>query len=165
MDTQNFEQQQEYPNPFMLAAIKEARRGIKKGHGGPFGAVVVRNGEIVGRGHNQVLNRRNPVLHGEIMAISDACKRLNTHDLYGCDVYSTSEPCPMCLAACMWANTRNNYYGCTLKDNELIGFRDNKFNDVLHIDRSKIDNLHELDRDECLKLFEKYNKMRHKKIY
>jgi len=65
----------------------------------------------------------------------------------------------------MWANLRNNYYGCTLADNEMIGFRDNKFNDLLHFDRSELKNLHELDREACLKLFEKYNKMKKKKLY
>ena len=149
----------------MQQAIKEAEQGIKKGHGGPFGAVVVKDGQIVGRGHNKVVINKNPTLHGEMVAIADACKKLDTFNLAGCDIYTTGEPCPMCLCAIMWANIGKIYYGCTIKDNEVIGFRDDIFNKIMNIDRKKIKNLHELDRAACLELFDKYNKIQDKQNY
>jgi len=149
----------------MQQAITEAEQGIAQGHGGPFGAVIVRDGQIVGRGHNRVVINKNPTLHGEMVAIADACKNLDTFDLSGCDIYTTGEPCPMCLCALLWANIGKIYYGCTIKDNEVIGFRDDKFNNVMSIDRKKITNLYELDRAACLKLFAKYNKIKDKQNY
>ena len=81
-------------NKFMKAAIKEAYKGINKHEGGPFGSVIVKDGKIVGRGHNKVLLMHDCACHGEMMAIRDACKRLGTFDLSGCDLYTTSSPCP-----------------------------------------------------------------------
>ena len=98
-------------NEFMRSAIEQARIGIKNGEGGPFGSVIVKNGEIVGRGHNQVLINADATCHGEMQAIRDASKNLGTHDLSGCELYTTGEPCPMCLAACMWANIERIYFG------------------------------------------------------
>ena len=152
-------------NKFMQEAIREAEDGIENGHGGPFGAVIVKDDKIVGRGHNQVIVHKNPTLHGEMVAISDACKNLGTFNLDGCDIYTTGEPCPMCLCALLWANIRNIYYGCTIADNEKIGFRDNRVNDFLNIDRSKLKNLHQIDKEECLKLFERYYNIKNKTNY
>ena len=157
-------------NLFMREAIREALKGFKSGHGGPFGAVVVKQNkdgirEIVGRGHNMVLAENNPLRHGEMVAIADACKNLGTFDLTGCDLYTTGEPCPMCLAGIMWANINNVFYGCTIEDNEIIGFRDNKFNKLLSINRKNFTNMYELDRDMCLLLFEDYNKSKNKRLY
>ena len=149
----------------MHEAIKEAEKGIAKGHGGPFGAVIVKDGKVIGRGHNKVVSKKNPTLHGEMVAIADACKKIKSFDLAGSDLYTTGEPCPMCLCASMWANINNIYYGCNIKDNETIGFRDDKFNTFMTIDRKKITNLHELEREECLKLFEKYNQIKDKTMY
>ena len=151
-------------NRFMKIAIDEARDGIKKGHGGPFGTVIVKDGEIVGIGHNKVLLKNDPTCHGEVAAIRDACKNLNTYDLTGCELYTTGEPCHMCLCACMWANIDKVYYGCTVKDNEIIGFRDEKFNKIFGGREKLGDFLECIDRDECLKLFDEYNKM-NKTIY
>ena len=106
---------------FMKEAVKEAYDGIKNGHGGPFGSVVVKNGEIIGRGHNRVLSEKDPTCHGEIMAIKDACKNLGSHDLTGCDIYTTAAPCPMCKGALLWANISKVYYGCTIEDTDKIG--------------------------------------------
>ena len=108
-------------NKFMEMAIEEAKKGILQGHGGPFGCVIVKNDEIVGKGHNEVLKNNDPTCHGEIMAIHEACKTLNTFDLKGCEVYTTGEPCPMCLAALLWANVEKVYYGCNIFDTEKIG--------------------------------------------
>ena len=145
----------------MRQAIAEAREGIHAGHGGPFGTVIVKDGKIVGRGHNCVLLLNDPTCHGEVAAIRDAGKNLNTFDLSGCELYTTGEPCHMCLCACMWANISKIYYGCTIEDNSIIGFRDGKF-DKIFGGRDKLgDYMQEIDREECLKLFEEYNNMQH----
>ncbi|MCQ2144631.1 MAG: nucleoside deaminase [Bacteroidales bacterium] len=147
---------------FMRLAISEAREGIINGHGGPFGTVIVKDGEIVGRGHNRVLIDCDPTAHGEVSAIRDACRRLGTHDLQGCTLYTTGEPCHMCLCACLWANVSKVYYGCTIEDNGMIGFRDDKF-DQLFGGRDKLgDFMSEIDREECVRLFEEYLAMNHK---
>ncbi|MCI6722600.1 nucleoside deaminase, partial [Treponema porcinum] len=91
---------------FMKEALSEAYNGIENRHGGPFGTVIVRDGKIVGRGHNKVLLNRDPTCHGEMEAIRDACKNLDTFDLSGCELYTTAEPCPMCLGAILWANIK-----------------------------------------------------------
>ena len=114
-------------NKYMRMAINEAKKGIRNGHGGPFGAVIVKNDEVIARGHNQVVKNNDPTCHGEIMAIHKACKKLGTFDLSGCEIYTTGEPCPMCMAAILWANIEKIYYGCNILDTEEIGFRDKKF--------------------------------------
>lgn len=147
-------------NKFMRMAIKEAKKGIESHHGGPFGAVIVKDGKVVGKGHNQVLKNNDPTCHGEIMAIHKACKNLKTYDLSGCELYTTGEPCPMCYAAILWANIDKVYYGCTIQDNENIGFRDKKFYEMQQPEfRNKI--VKELDREKCLELFEYYNSLEH----
>jgi len=157
-------------NKFMKEAIAEATKGVFLGHGGPFGAVIVKQNkdgikEIVGRGHNRVIKENNPTRHGEMVAIADATKNLGTFDLTGCDIYTTGEPCPMCLGALMWANINNIFYGCTIEDNEKIGFRDNKFNDIMSIKRKTFYNMYQIERDACLELFDMYNKINNKKSY
>ena len=152
-------------NKYMELAINEAEIGINNSHGGPFGSVVVKNGEIVGRGHNQVLLNNDPTCHGEMQAIRNACTNLNTFDLTGCELYTTGEPCPMCLAGCLWANIDKVYYGCTIEDNEKIGFRDKKFDELLGGRTNLKDYLVMLNRDECLNLFEKYLSIEDKKNY
>ena len=152
---------EEAESPFMAAAIEEAYEGIEHGHGGPFGSVIVCDGEIIGSGHNRVLLNNDPTCHGEVDAIRSTCADLGTFDLSGCELYTTGEPCPMCLFACMWANIDKVYYGCTIEDNSLIGFRDEKF-DELTGDREKMtDYLECIDRDACLKLFADYSEMEH----
>ena len=143
-------------NAFMSAAISEAREGIEKGHGGPFGCVIVKDGRIIGRGHNEVVARRDPTCHGEIMAIRDACGNLSSFDLQGCELYTTAEPCPMCFGAILWANIGKIFYGCNISDSEAIGFRDKLFYET---DRSMAQ---ELDREECLEIFEEYSKKKNR---
>lgn len=146
-------------NKYMEIAIKEAEEGIKNQHGGPFGSVIVKNGEIIASGHNHVLANNDPTCHGEIDAIRKACEKIGSYDLTGCELYTTGEPCPMCLCACMWANIEKVYYGCTINDNERIGFRDEKFDELMGGREKLRDYLVECDRDECLKLFDEYNEM------
>lgn len=146
-------------NPFMNLAIAEARTGIHLGHGGPFGAVVVRDGTVIGSGHNMVLVAHDSTCHGEIAAIRNAEQHLGTHDLSGCELYTTGEPCPMCLAAIMWANIGRVYYGATIHDNALIGFRDEVFDRMFGDRRAFGDLLVPLDREACLRLFGEYRNL------
>lgn len=146
-------------NIYMKTAIEEATRGIKNNEGGPFGSVVVKDNKIVGRGHNQVVLLGDPTCHGEMQAIRDACKNLGTFDLSDCILYTTGEPCPMCISACMWANIKKVYYGCTISDNEDIGFRDKRFYDELNM-KKQSDYTECIDREECLKLFSEYKSMK-----
>lgn len=157
--TSKLQQVAEAQSEFMQIAIQEAREGISNGDGGPFGTAIVRDGVLIASGHNHVLAYNDPTCHGEVDAIRKACKRLGTFDLTGCELYTTGEPCHMCLCACMWANISKIYYGCTIADNEIIGFRDNKF-DQIFAGRDKLgDYMTEIDREACLRLFQDYSRM------
>ena len=144
---------------FMKIAIEEAQTGIRAGHGGPFGCVIVKDGEVIGRGHNEVIKNSDPTCHGEMMAIRNACKNIGTYDLSGCELYTTAEPCPMCLGAILWSNIRKVYYGCNISDTDKIGFRDKVFYE------SEKNISEELDRAECLKVFEEYDNIQNRKLY
>lgn len=146
-------------NDYMEIAISEARTGIYNGDGGPFGSVIVKDGKIIGQGHNHVVSNHDSTSHGEIEAIRNAEANIKSFDLTGATLYTTGEPCPMCLAACMWANIDIVYYGCTIEDNEMIGFRDKKFDEMFGGREAFNDYLVEIDRDACLKLFEEYLKL------
>ncbi|MBO4523836.1 MAG: nucleoside deaminase [Ruminococcus sp.] len=146
-------------NKYMEKAVEEARTGIKSGHGGPFGCVIVKDGVIVGSGHNEVIKRKDPTCHGEVMAIRDACKKLKTYDLSGCELYTTAEPCPMCAGAVMWANIKKVFFGCNINDTDSIGFRDKVFYE------SEDRFFEELDREECLNVFKEYQALKSRKHY
>lgn len=109
---------------FMREAVRLSRDKMRRGAGGPFGAVVVRDGKIVGRGWNRVTSMNDPTAHAEVTAIRDACKKLNTFQLVDCELYTSCEPCPMCLAAIYWARFKNVFYANTRKDAARIGFDD-----------------------------------------
>ncbi len=110
---------------FMLEAIKLSEEKMKEGHGGPFGAVIVRDKKIIARGYNNVLSSNDPTAHAEVDAIRKACKDLNTFQLQDCELYTSCEPCPMCLGAIYWARLSKVYYGNTRQDAASIGFDDN----------------------------------------
>ena len=153
-------------NIYMKMAVNEAKKGIKNGHGGPFGAVIVKDGVVIGIGHNKVVKSGDPTMHGEIDAIKNACKNIKTFDLKGAEIYTTGEPCPMCLGAILWANINKIYYGCTIKENEMIGFRDNIFYKKLDLSTEKMKGkIKQIDHDECLKLFEEYKNIKDKINY
>lgn len=146
-------------NKFMQIAKENADTGILKNEGGPFGAVIVdENNNIISNGNNQVLNQKDPTAHAEIVAIREACKKLNTYDLSNCILYTSCEPCPMCLSAIIWANIKKVYYGCTKHDADKIGFRDDIIYQYLKGEKTDLIDLQEMDRAECLKTFEEYQK-------
>lgn len=136
-------------NKFMEAALMEAEEGIACSHGGPFGAVIVKDNKIIGRGHNEVLKQQDCTCHGEIMAIRNACKALCSYDLSDCELYTTAYPCPMCKGAIQWANIKKVYYGCNMLDTKSIGFTDEEFYD------EPID-AEEVNKEACQALFAKY---------
>lgn len=152
-------------NKFMRMAIKEADKGIINHHGGPFGAVIVKDGKVIAKGHNEVVKNNDPTCHGEMMAIHKACKKLGTFDLSGCEIYTTGEPCPMCLAAILRANIDKVYYGCNITDTAEIGFRDSAFYDFQKDEVKKDQFIKEINREECLKLYERYKNIEDKTHY
>ena len=109
---------------FMQEAIRLSIEPMRRGEGGPFGAVVVKNGEIIGRGWNRVTLSNDPTAHAEIVAIREACRRLNTFRLNDCDLYASCEPCPMCLSAAYWARVSRLYFAATRRDAAEAGFDD-----------------------------------------
>ncbi len=111
----------------MKRAIIEARAGLLHGHGGPFGASVVRNGRIVAAAHNTVLRDLDPTAHAEVNAIREACRKLRTHDLGDCELFATAEPCPMCLCAILWARIGRLHFGAARSVATSNGFDDNEF--------------------------------------
>lgn len=143
---------------FMKEAITESAKNLKIGHGGPFGAVVVKDGKIIGRGHNEVIKNNDPTCHGEMQAIRDACRTLGTYDLSGCELYTSAQPCPMCLSAIIWANIKTVYYGNTAKDTAAIGFRDDFIYHFIEKGCKNTDvlSLSQMDRDEANKIFAAY---------
>ncbi len=146
-------------NKFMEMAKNNADNGIIKKEGGPFGAVIIdKDGNIIANGNNQVLLQNDPTAHAEIVAIRNACKILNTYDLSDYILYTSCEPCPMCLSAIIWSNIKKVYYGCTKKDAGEIGFRDDIIYDYLSGKNDDLIDLQEMDRNECIKTFEEYKK-------
>lgn len=150
-------------NDFMKLAVEEAEKGIASNEGGPFGCVIVKNGEVVGKGHNQVVKNNDPTCHGEMMAIRDACRKTGNFDLSGCELYTTGEPCPMCFGAILWANISKVFYGCNIKDTEKIGFRDRRFYE--DSEKIKAELFEENGREECLELYRKYSQRVEKTNY
>jgi tRNA(Arg) A34 adenosine deaminase TadA len=142
-------------NPiFMRAAIRLSRDKMRRGDGGPFGAVVVRRGKIVGRGWNRVTSVNDPTAHAEVVAIREACRKLKTFRLDECEIYTSCEPCPMCLGAIYWARLRRIFYANTRRDAAVIGFDDDWLYRELArpVTRRKIP-MKQLARTEALKVF------------
>ncbi len=143
-------------NDYMKKAKENAENGIANGEGGPFGAVIVDNkGNIVANGNNRVLKYKDPTAHAEVVAIREAGKILNTHNLAGYTLYTSCEPCPMCLSAIIWANIKDVYYGCTKKDAAEIGFRDDDIYEFIKGNNNMI-SMKQLDREDCIDVMKKY---------
>ena len=150
----------------MEAAVKEAEKGMHNGDGGPFGAVVVKDGKIIATGHNLVLSTNDPTAHAEVVAIRRAAKKLETFDLSDCQIYSTCEPCPMCFAAIHWAKMKTLYYGCDQSDAAKIGFDDKFIYDVIKgTAETQQVSVAQIARNECLELFNAWEKKEDKKRY
>ena len=148
----------QYTNKLLMdEAIKLADNNLNNTINGPFGAVIVKDGIIIGRGANSVASSNDPTAHAEINAIRDACKNLNTFDLDNCDIYTSCEPCPMCLGAIYWAHLNNIYYACDKKDAAEAGFDDafiyNEFD--LAIDKRSIP-ASQINQNESKKVFVKW---------
>ena len=157
-------------NRYMKIAKELADDNLKTNVGGPFGACVVKDGEVVGRGSNHVLSNNDPTAHAEVMAIRDACKNLGTYDLSGCIIYTSCYPCPMCLSAIIWANVKTVYYGNTKKDADKIGFRDDFMYEYIAqltagFMESDLLDMQELDREETIKSFEAFERKEDRTIY
>ncbi|MDH7480122.1 MAG: nucleoside deaminase [Syntrophomonadaceae bacterium] len=150
----------------MEIARLEARLGSELGDGGPFGAVVVKDGRVVASAHNLVLKLGDSTAHAEMVAIRRAERALGTYDLSGCELYTTAYPCPMCLGAIMWARISRVYYGCSPQDAAAIGFDDQLFYEAL---RSPADNrlvsLRELESEECREVFRRWREKGDRVVY
>jgi len=150
----------------MAEAVKLSFKGMRTNQGGPFGAVIVKNGKIIGRGVNRVTSTNDPTAHAEIVAIRDACQNLKTFRLDGCFIYTSSEPCPMCFGAIHWARINKIFFACTRLDAASIEFDDNYIYKeiVKSIDQRDIET-EQLLRDEAIKAFElwrkKYDKIKY----
>lgn len=118
-------------NPLSHAHSINPDAGVQRGEGGPFGAVIIRNGQIVSRGHNRVLQTNDPTAHAEVVAIRDACAKLGRFSLHDCIIYASCQPCPMCLAAIHWAKIPRAVYAATADDAAAVGFDDRFLYDVL----------------------------------
>ena len=152
-------------NKFMTRAIELSIESVNIG-GGPFGSVIVKDDKIIAEGSNEVTLINDPTAHGEIVAIRQACKNFNNFDLNGCELYSTCEPCPMCLSAIYWAHIDKIYYANTRDDAQKIDFDDSLIYSEFkkNIDKRKISMI-QMMRDEALKAFELWDKKKDKVKY
>ena len=157
-------------NEYMKIAKELADENLQTNAGGPFGACIVKNGKIVGKGSNHVLANNDPTAHAEVMAIRDACKNINSYDLSDCELYTSCYPCPMCLSAIIWANIKKVYYGNTKKDAAEIGFRDDFIYEFIaklsedEIEAEVLD-LVPMDREQTIEEFNKFKNKEDKTIY
>ena len=157
-------------NKYMKIAKELANENLITNEGGPFGACVVKDGEIIGKGSNHVLANNDPTAHAEVMAIRDACKNINSYNLSGCELYTSCYPCPMCLSAIIWANIKKVYYGNTKEDAAKIGFRDDFIYDFIgklskNNDDISVLDLEAMDREETIEEFNKFKNKDDKTIY
>ena len=140
-------------NKYMQMADEMAMQNVLTNHGGPFGAVIVKDRVVVGIGNNHVVKNNDPTAHAEVMAIRNACETLGTFDLTGCTLYTSCYPCPMCFSAIIWANITTVYYGNTKEDAAAIGFRDEMIYKALENPENGPLSLIPMDRDETIKAF------------
>ncbi|MDO4187371.1 MAG: nucleoside deaminase [Lachnospiraceae bacterium] len=154
-----------YEEKYMNMAAQTAKKGIESGCGGPFGCVIVRKSDkkVIANAHNTVVKTNDPTAHGEVNAIREACKNINSFVLDDCELYTTSEPCPMCMAAIMWARISTVYSAMSIEDAAKIGFDDKPFyEDIVNYAKSKKSKLVSTEfvkNSECEKIFEEYNNM------
>lgn len=151
---------------YMRLAIELAKKGMEAGNGGPFGCVIVKDGKIIGQGSNMVLKTNDPTAHAEVVAIRDACRQLGDFQLEGCEVYTSCEPCPMCLGAIFWARPSKVYYACTKEDAAEAGFDDDFIYQEIKVNPAerKIP-MYSLLREESIKAFEIWKEKGDKTLY
>ena len=155
---------------FMDLAVDLSDDNFEKNYGGPFGAVVVKDGEVISRGINRVLKNNDPTAHAEVVAIRRACSKLGTYDLTGCELYTSCYPCPMCLSAIIWSNIKIVYYANTKEDAADIGFRDDMIYDYFKalsegtVKRSIL-NLKSMNNEEAREVFDRFKEDQDKVIY
>jgi guanine deaminase len=151
---------------FMQEAIALSKEGMDKNDGGPFGCVIVKDDRIVGRGNNKVTSSNDPTAHAEVVAIRDACNNLGTFQLDDCEVYTSCEPCPMCLGAIYWARPSRIYFANTRQDAAEAGFDDSMIYDEMKagINERKIP-IHSLRREEAIKIFDEWKTKPDKNVY
>ncbi|MCL1903064.1 MAG: nucleoside deaminase [Oscillospiraceae bacterium] len=153
-------------NKYMQKAAESALNGVEQGHGGPFGAAIVQNGNIIACEHNRVLLTNDPTMHAEIAAIREACRLLDRFSLSDCEIYSTCMPCPMCMSAIMWAKIPQLYYGATARDAAGAGFDDEDMYDFIKNDfNGEKLSIKIVDPDECRRVFDKWNNKRDRNMY
>ena len=153
-------------NKYMEKAKQNAENGILKKEGGPFGAIIVdKEGNIISNGNNQVLKNNDPTAHAEIVAIREACKKLNTYDLKNYTLYTSCEPCPMCLSAIIWANIKEVYYANTKEEANEIGFRDDIIYEYIKGNNKDLINLHKLEEETAKEAFDSFKNSLDKEIY
>lgn len=148
-------------NEIMNLGIERAEKTMTENLGGPFGAVVVKDGEVISIASNTVLGSKDPTAHAEVNAIREACRKLDTYDLSGCELYATGYPCPMCLSATIWANIKKVYVSGNVKQAEEIGFRDDFIYNFINEgceDAETLD-IEMLDSKPAEQLYKKYEEM------
>ena len=152
---------------YMKLAIEEATGGIKSGDGGPFGAVIVKSGEILASSHNTVLKNNDPTQHAEINVISLSSGKLDSYDLSGCVLYSTTEPCPMCFSAIHWARIDRVVYGTNIEDVAKLGFNELSIpvSKMKEQGPSSVEITPDFMRDECLELLSFWSTLPDRKVY
>ena len=154
-------------NEAMEVAIEESEKNKNNDYtkGGPFGCAIVKGNKIIAKGHNTVVQSKDPTAHAEINAIRKACKELDTHDLTGCVLYTSAEPCPMCLSAIIWANIKEVYYANTKEEVDEIGFRDDDIYDYLQGKNKRFIKLKQIDSEKAEDIFEDFKEIENKNIY
>lgn len=157
---------EEIHEKFMKMAIDLSRSGMVKGKGGPFGCVIVKDGKVIGQGYNSVLDTNDPTAHAEVVAIRDACKNLKSFQLEGCYLYTSCEPCPMCLGAIYWARPKRVFYANTKKDAAAIGFDDQFIYEELELplQKRKIP-FSQLAMNEANQVFQEWVALENKTLY
>src|SRR5690625_4799012 len=153
-------------NRFMNRALELAKEGMNQGHGGPFGCVIVKNGEIIAEGNNSVLSENDPTAHAEIVAIRQATKALGTFQLDGCELYTSCEPCPMCLGAIYWARPERVFYAATRNDAAKAGFDVEFIYNELNLDPAKRSiQMVNVGREDALPAFRSWLNKENKRVY
>ena len=152
---------------YMQTAIEKAKKGLENIGEGPFGACVVKNGEVLATANNRVVKNNDPTAHAEILSIREASKKLKTFKLSGCEIYSTCEPCPMCLAAIYWSRIDTLYFGADRKDAAKVNFDDKFFYKELQkpITERSLEEIGDVLKNECLELFKTWEKKKDKVLY